>query len=355
MKERIHNYARSKWNSLNRLEIYRDIFHPIAFKSDCRQITLFYKRGTRDEHKKILVKNVLNSFDRSMWDNIKAIWYWSNGDTCKAMAKDPPPKMTRKYGEIRTNQWNEWTNEWAYERVKMSMARFYGINRYFHMRVQNPPHIQNKTFHTWSAWKFTFGTVIASSYMFACCSIFSSVQLRLILRLNLVTFRKNAEYECGSLSPMLFLSHHRQPFYCNDKIIRYSIRFGMKKCSQTTAFRSFHSFTCANISKKTSIKQPIPRTPHVYMWLFKRIASKTVHDCSYRIRLPFYSKIAYTPILHLRIFLLPAMKMRNKHSDQKHTHTRIPMRGRHKSKYTLRSMDPEIKLIPIHNRNEMKW
>lgn len=138
----------------------------------------------------------------------------------------------------------------------MSMARFYGINRYFHMRVQNPPHIQNKTFHTWSAWKFTFGTVIASSYMFACCSIFSSVQLRLILRLNLVTFRKNAEYECGSLSPMLFLSHHRQPFYCNDKIIRYSIRFGMKKCSQTTAFRSFHSFTCANISKKTSIKQP---------------------------------------------------------------------------------------------------
>lgn len=46
------------------------------------------------------------------------------------------------------------------------------------------------------------------------------------------------------------------------------------------------------------------------------------------------------------------MKMRNKHSDQKKTN--IPMRGRHKSKYTLRSMDPKIKLISILNRNEMK-
>lgn len=97
MKERIHNYARSKWNSLNRLEIYRNIFHPIAFKSDCTQIILCDIQATymRDGEKMYASKMFRSSFDRSFWDNIKVIWR-RRSNTCKATAIGPPFRKWRE-------------------------------------------------------------------------------------------------------------------------------------------------------------------------------------------------------------------------------------------------------------------
>lgn len=100
-----------------------------------------------------------------------------------------------------------------------------------------------------------------------------------------------------SHSPMLYSS---SPIfiYCKQKIIRYLIRIGMKKCSQTTehSVHFIHS-PVRTYQRKRQSSNPYYLLYSIHMWLFKIILSKTicVHVHMHGIRFPFWDEIAYTP------------------------------------------------------------